>query len=85
MTRCLRTCCKDLRRARAAGHNMIPTKTGAAAAVGLVLPHLGQQHQRLASVPCRPSASRSWITFVAKPACTVDEVNKAVKQACDGD
>src|ERR671925_290341 len=31
---------KDLRRARAAGHNMIPTKTGAAAAVGLVLPHL---------------------------------------------
>ncbi|HEU0258232.1 MAG TPA: type I glyceraldehyde-3-phosphate dehydrogenase, partial [Burkholderiales bacterium] len=76
---------KDLRRARAAGHNMIPTKTGAAAAVGLVLPHLnGKLDGYSIRVPTN-NVSIVDLTFVAKKPTTVEEVNRAVKQACDGD
>ena len=76
---------KDLRRARSATQNMIPTKTGAAAAVGLVLPHL---NGKLDGFSIRvPTINVSFVDlyFVAKKATSVDEVNKAVKQACDGD
>jgi glyceraldehyde 3-phosphate dehydrogenase len=51
----------DLRRARAAAMSMIPTKTGAAAAVGLVLPELARQARRLSQFACRPSTS-PWST-----------------------
>jgi glyceraldehyde 3-phosphate dehydrogenase len=72
---------KDLRRARSATHNMIPTKTGAAAAVGLVLPHL---NGKLDGFSIRvPTINVSFVdlSFVAKKATSVDEVNKAVQQA----
>ena len=76
---------KDLRRARSAVHNMIPTKTGAAAAVGLVLPHLnGKLDGYSIRVPTL-NVSIVDFTFVAKRPTTVDEVNRAVKQAADSD
>src|SRR4029078_10263322 len=76
---------KDLRRARAAGHNMIPTKTGAAAAVGLVLPHLNGKLDGFSVRVPTINVSIVDLTFVAKRPTTVEEVNKAVKQACDTD
>ena len=76
---------KDLRRARSATHNMIPTKTGAAAAVGLVLPHLNGKLDGFSIRVPTINVSLVDLSFVAKKATTVDEVNKAVKQACDTD
>jgi glyceraldehyde 3-phosphate dehydrogenase len=76
---------KDLRRARSATHNMIPTKTGAAAAVGLVLPHLNGKLDGFSIRVPTINVSLVDLSFVAKKATTVDEVNKAVKQACDSD
>jgi len=76
---------KDLRRARSAVHNMIPTKTGAAAAVGLVLPHLNGKLDGFAMRVPTINVSMVDLSFVAKRPTTVDEVNKAVKQAADGD
>jgi glyceraldehyde 3-phosphate dehydrogenase len=76
---------KDLRRARAAGHNMIPTKTGAAAAVGLVLPHLNGKLDGYSIRVPTINVSIVDLTFVAKRATTVEEVNKAVKAAADGE
>jgi glyceraldehyde 3-phosphate dehydrogenase len=76
---------KDLRRARSAVHNMIPTKTGAAAAVGLVLPHLNGKLDGFAMRVPTINVSMVDLSFVAKKPTTVDEVNKAVKQAADGD
>ena len=76
---------KDLRRARAAGHNMIPTKTGAAAAVGLVLPHL---NGKLDGFSIRvPTINVSFVdlSFVPKKKTTVEEVNQAIQQAAAGD
>jgi glyceraldehyde 3-phosphate dehydrogenase len=75
----------DLRRARSAVHNMIPTKTGAAAAVGLVLPHLNGKLDGFAIRVPTINVSLVDLSFVAKRATSVDEVNRAVKQACDGD
>ncbi|MEW6688919.1 MAG: type I glyceraldehyde-3-phosphate dehydrogenase [Pseudomonadota bacterium] len=76
---------KDLRRARAAGHNMIPTKTGAAAAVGLVLPHLnGKLDGYSIRVPTL-NVSIVDLTFVAKRPTTVEEVNKAVRAAAEAE
>jgi glyceraldehyde 3-phosphate dehydrogenase (phosphorylating) len=75
----------DLRRARSAVDNMIPTKTGAAAAIGLVLPHL---NGKLDGVSIRvPTINVSIVdlTFVAKKPTSVDEVNKALKQAAESD
>ncbi len=71
---------KDLRRARAAAHNMIPTKTGAAAAVGLVLPEL---NGKLDGFSVRvPTINVSFVdlSFLAARDTTVDEVN-AIMQA----
>ena len=76
---------KDLRRARAAGHNMIPTKTGAAAAVGLVLPHLNGKLDGYSIRVPTINVSIVDLTFVAKRPTTVEEVNKAVKQASEGE
>ena len=75
----------DLRRARSAVHNMIPTKTGAAAAVGLVLPHLNGKLDGFSIRVPTLNVSLVDLTFVAKKPTTVDEVNQAVKQACDSD
>ena len=72
---------KDLYRARAAALNIIPTSTGAAKAVGLVLPELAG---RLDGVAIRvPTANVSVVDFkfVAKRATTKDEINSAVKRA----
>lgn len=76
---------KDLRRARSASQNMIPTKTGAAAAVGLVLPHLNGKLDGYAIRVPTINVSIVDLTFVAKKATTVDEVNKALKQASETD
>ena len=62
---------KDLRRARAAGHNMIPTKTGAAAAVGLVLPHLNGKLDGYSIRVPTINVSIVDLTFVAKKPTTV--------------
>ena len=76
---------KDLRRARSATMSMIPTKTGAAAAVGLVLPELNGKLDGFAMRVPTINVSVVDLTFVAKKATTVDEVNAAVKAAADGD
>ena len=76
---------KDLRRARSATHNMIPTKTGAAAAVGLVLPHLNGKLDGFSIRVPTINVSIVDLSFVAKKPTSVEEVNKAVKQACEGD
>jgi glyceraldehyde 3-phosphate dehydrogenase len=75
----------DLRRARAAGHNMIPTKTGAAAAVGLVLPHLNGKLDGFSIRVPTINVSIVDLTFVAKKSTTVEAVNAALKQAADSD
>jgi len=75
----------DLRRARAAGHNMIPTKTGAAAAVGLVLPHLNGKLDGFSIRVPTINVSIVDLTFVAKKPTTVEAVNAAVKQASETD
>jgi glyceraldehyde 3-phosphate dehydrogenase (phosphorylating) len=76
---------KDLRRARSATHNQIPTKTGAAAAVGLVLPHLNGKLDGFSIRVPTINVSLVDLTFVAKKKTSVEEVNAAVKQAADGD
>jgi glyceraldehyde 3-phosphate dehydrogenase len=76
---------KDLRRARSATHNQIPTKTGAAAAVGLVLPHLNGKLDGFSIRVPTINVSLVDLTFVAKRPTTVDEVNKAVRQAAESD
>jgi glyceraldehyde 3-phosphate dehydrogenase len=76
---------KDLRRARSATHNMIPTKTGAAAAVGLVLPHLNGKLDGFSIRVPTINVSLVDLTFVAKKRTTVEEVNQALKQAAESD
>jgi glyceraldehyde 3-phosphate dehydrogenase len=76
---------KDLRRARSAAQNMIPTKTGAAAAVGLVLPHLNGKLDGFAIRVPTINVSVVDLSFVAKRPTTVEEVNNAVKQASEGE
>jgi len=76
---------EDLRRARSASMNMIPTKTGAAAAVGLVLPELNGKLDGFAIRVPTINVSIVDLSFVAKRATTVDEVNNAVKQASGSD
>jgi glyceraldehyde 3-phosphate dehydrogenase len=75
----------DLRRARAATMSMIPTKTGAAAAVGLVLPELNGKLDGFAIRVPTINVSIVDLAFVARKATTVDEVNAAVKQASASD
>jgi glyceraldehyde 3-phosphate dehydrogenase len=75
---------KDLYRARAAALSMIPTSTGAAKAVGLVLPELnGKLHGFAIRAPL-PTGSVVDLTFEANKATSVEEVNGALKAAADG-
>ncbi|HTQ74934.1 MAG TPA: type I glyceraldehyde-3-phosphate dehydrogenase [Burkholderiales bacterium] len=76
---------EDLRRARSASMNMIPTKTGAAAAVGLVLPHLNGKLDGFSIRVPTINVSLVDLSFVSKRATTVDEVNNAAKQASETD
>ena len=71
----------DLYRARAAGHSMIPTKTGAAAAVGLVLPHLNGRLDGMAVRVPTINVSLVDLTCRLKTKATADEVNQAVRKA----
>ena len=74
---------KDLYRARAAALNMIPTSTGAAKAVGLVLPELAGKLDGVAIRVPTPNVSVVDFKFVAKRATSKDEINNAVKRAAD--
>ena len=74
---------EDLRRARSATHSMIPTKTGAAAAVGLVLPEL---NGKLDGFSIRvPTINVSFVdlSFIAARDTTVDEVNDIMRKASE--
>jgi len=75
----------DLRRARSATMSMIPTKTGAAAAVGLVLPELNGKLDGFAIRVPTINVSLVDLAFVAKRTTTVEEVNNAVKQSSESD
>ena len=75
---------KDLRRARAAALNVVPTSTGAAKAIGLVLPELkGKLDGYALRVPV-PTGSATDLTFEAGRETSVEEVNAAVKKVADG-
>jgi glyceraldehyde 3-phosphate dehydrogenase len=76
---------EDLRRARSASMNMIPTKTGAAAAVGLVLPELNGKLDGFAIRVPTINVSIVDLSFVAKRPTSVEEVNRAAKQASESD
>jgi glyceraldehyde 3-phosphate dehydrogenase len=76
---------EDLRRARSATQSMIPTKTGAAAAVGLVLPELNGKLDGFAVRVPTINVSVVDLTFTAARPTTVDEVNAILKAAADGE
>ncbi len=75
---------KDLYRARAAALSMIPTSTGAAKAVGLVLPELNGKLDGVAIRVPTPNVSVVDLTFVASRATSVEEINGAIRAAADG-
>jgi glyceraldehyde 3-phosphate dehydrogenase len=75
---------KDLYRARAAALSMIPTSTGAAKAVGLVLPELKGKLDGVSVRVPTPNVSLVDLKFVAKRATSVEEVNSAIKAAAAG-
>ncbi|WP_086845176.1 type I glyceraldehyde-3-phosphate dehydrogenase [Amycolatopsis kentuckyensis] len=75
---------KDLRRARAAALNVVPTSTGAAKAIGLVLPELqGKLDGYALRVPI-PTGSATDLTVTLTKAATVEEINAAYKAAAEG-
>jgi glyceraldehyde 3-phosphate dehydrogenase len=76
---------EDLRRARSATQSMIPTKTGAASAVGLVLPELNGKLDGFAMRVPTINVSVVDLTFTASRATTVEEVNGILKAASEGD
>ncbi|MFH0826237.1 MAG: type I glyceraldehyde-3-phosphate dehydrogenase [Pseudomonadota bacterium] len=75
---------KDYRRARAAAMNMIPTTTGAASAVGLVIPQLVGKLDGLAIRVPTPNVSLVDLVATLKTTVTKEEVNAAMKKAADG-
>ena len=75
---------KDLYRARAAAMSMIPTSTGAAKAVGLVLPELNGKLDGVAIRVPTPNVSVVDLVFEAERPTTVEEVNNAIRAAADG-
>mgnify|MGYP000955014644 CR=1 FL=1 len=75
---------KDLYRARAAAVSMIPTSTGAAKAVGLVLPELKGKLDGVSVRVPTPNVSLVDLKFIAKRATTAEEVNKAIIAAASG-
>jgi glyceraldehyde 3-phosphate dehydrogenase len=75
---------KDLRRARAAAYSIVPTSTGAAKAVGLVLPHLkGKLDGSAMRVPI-PDGSLTDFTVILKREASIAEINAAMKEAAEG-
>ncbi|HEY8788195.1 MAG TPA: type I glyceraldehyde-3-phosphate dehydrogenase [Actinopolymorphaceae bacterium] len=74
----------DLRRARAAAINMVPTSTGAAKAIGLVLPQLKGKLDGFAMRVPLPTGSATDLTITVGRETSVEEVNAAVKAAADG-
>ncbi|HEV7912554.1 MAG TPA: type I glyceraldehyde-3-phosphate dehydrogenase [Albitalea sp.] len=76
---------EDLRRARSATQSMIPTKTGAAAAVGLVLPELNGKLDGFAMRVPTINVSIVDLCFISKQPTTVDEVNAILKAASEGE
>ncbi len=74
----------DLRRARAAALNIVPTKTGAAQAVALVLPELKGKFDGYALRVPTPTGSATDLTFVAGKETSVEEINAAMKAAAEG-
>ncbi|GAB49099.1 type I glyceraldehyde-3-phosphate dehydrogenase [Mobilicoccus pelagius] len=75
---------KDLRRSRAAALNMVPTTTGAAKAVALVLPELKGKLDGYAMRVPTPTGSATDLTFEASRETTVEEVNEIIKKAAEG-
>jgi glyceraldehyde 3-phosphate dehydrogenase (phosphorylating) len=75
---------RDLRRARAAAINIVPTSTGAAKAIGLVLPELKGKLDGFALRVPVPTGSATDLTFEASRETTVEEVNAAVRAAAEG-
>ena len=75
---------KDLRRARAAAINIVPTSTGAAKAIGLVMPELKGKLDGYALRVPTPTGSATDLTIEVGRETTVEEVNAAVKAAADG-
>jgi glyceraldehyde 3-phosphate dehydrogenase len=75
---------KDPRRARAAALNIVPTSTGAAKAIGLVLPELKGKLDGYALRVPTPTGSLTDLSFEASRETSVEEVNEAVKAAADG-
>ncbi|MFP7570462.1 type I glyceraldehyde-3-phosphate dehydrogenase [Marivita sp. S2033] len=75
---------KDLYRARAAALSMIPTSTGAAKAVGLVLPELNGKLDGVAIRVPTPNVSAVDLTFTASRDTSVEEINDAIRKAADG-
>ncbi len=76
---------KDLYRARAAAMSMIPTSTGAAKAVGLVLPELNGKLDGVAIRVPTPNVSVVDLTFIASRATSVEEINGAIRAAAEGE
>ncbi len=74
----------DLYRGRAAAMSMIPTSTGAAKAVGLVLPELNGKLDGFAMRVPTPNVSVVDLKFIAKRDTTVEEINDAIRKAADG-
>ncbi|NWG53535.1 MAG: type I glyceraldehyde-3-phosphate dehydrogenase [Hydrogenophilaceae bacterium] len=75
---------KDLYRARAAALSMIPTSTGAAKAIGLVIPELNGKLDGISIRVPTPNVSVVDFKFIAKKATTKDEINKAIIAAANG-
>jgi glyceraldehyde 3-phosphate dehydrogenase len=75
---------KDLRRARAAALNIVPTSTGAARAIGLVLPELSGKLDGYALRVPVPTGSATDLTAIVSRDTTVEEVNAAFKEAAEG-
>jgi glyceraldehyde 3-phosphate dehydrogenase len=75
---------KDLRRARAAAYSIIPTSTGAAKAVGLVLPHLKGKLDGIAMRVPIPDGSLTDLTAIVKKEVTAEEINAVMKSAASG-
>ncbi|HEU5163700.1 MAG TPA: type I glyceraldehyde-3-phosphate dehydrogenase [Thermoanaerobaculia bacterium] len=75
---------KDLRRARAASMSMIPTSTGAASAVGLVLPELKGKFDGISVRVPTPNVSLVDLTFNTEKEATVETINQALRDAANG-
>jgi len=75
---------RDLRRARAAAINMVPSTTGAAKAIGLVLPRLAGKLDGIAIRVPTPNVSLVDLVVTVKKKATREDVNKALQQASEG-